>query len=119
MSALRTALEIARDEDVAGFPFPIPPMTDPMGKHWDQPNRFDIEIDGTHAMMSQAVFEKLAEYSCSYPTGVYPGKMWKCHVGAHAQPPWPKEKLYWQLRWFGTHPDPKFVSNHSRLILIV
>jgi hypothetical protein len=34
-------------------------------------------LDQTHAVMEQAEFDALDEYSCSEPTGVVIGKMWK------------------------------------------
>jgi hypothetical protein len=33
--------------------------------------------------MTLAEFERLPEYSASYPTGTTPGKMWRRHDGAH------------------------------------
>ena len=57
----------------------IPLITDKMGRNWEQPNRDLIELDETHALMSWIEFDKLAEYSCSLPTGTYVGKMWKRH----------------------------------------
>lgn len=55
----------------------IPPITDPLGKHWQQPHRRFIELDDTHALMSEQTFKGLKEYSTSIPTGRYEGKMWK------------------------------------------
>jgi hypothetical protein len=77
MSELRTAVEVALDKLEAREP--IPKMTHPLSKHWEQPDRREIEIDATHAMMSQKAFEALHEYSCSQPSGVYEGKMWRRH----------------------------------------
>ena len=59
-------------------------MTDPMGRHWRQPPRERILIDDTHALMDLATFEQLSEYSCTIPTGVYPGKMWAGAMMAHS-----------------------------------
>lgn len=100
---------------------PIPPITDPMGQYWEQPNRFDIEIDDTHALMSQATCDALKNYAHSQPTGVYPGKMWKWHCKGgtswcSCQPGQPA-----CLHWFGPEFEmdgKKYVSNHSRIILI-
>ena len=89
-------------------------MTDPMGKHWDQPSRFDIEIDATHAMMSQATCDALKDYSHSQPSGVYPGKMWKLNNERL------QGSIQWWLRWFGhSEKGPEFCSNHARRIIIV
>lgn len=59
----------------------IPPITDPMGRNWGQPDSSLITLDKTHALMSMATFNRLAEYSASNPSGVYVGKMWKRHDG--------------------------------------
>lgn len=68
----------------------IPPITDPMGRHWDQPNRDKItDITESHATMSRTAFLELAEYSCSIPSGVYLGKMWKSRFADG-----------WYLRWY-------------------
>lgn len=67
----------------------IPPITDPMGKHWKQPKVEDILIDDTTAMMTQTTFNQLAEYSTSLPSGKYAGKMWKSR-GTDG----------WYLRWY-------------------
>lgn len=54
----------------------IPPITDPLGKHWQQPHRRFIELDDTHALMSEQTFKGLKEYSTSIPTGRYEGLVW-------------------------------------------
>ncbi len=98
----------------------IPPITDPMGRNWDQPAPKEILLDATHALMTRASFERLAEYSASVPSGVYPGKMWKRHDGAfdHAfrsrggQP-------VWMLCWYGlSEKGPGYCSINSRIILL-
>lgn len=53
----------------------IPPITDPMGRHWRQPSVASIALDDTHALMDDATFQALPEYSATRPSGVYPGKM--------------------------------------------
>lgn len=113
MSALRTSLDVALARAPA---HPIPPMTDPMGQYWDQPSRFEIEIDETHAMMTRETFDKLRNYSHSQPTGVYPGKMWKWHCPVHCNEP-----RAW-LKWFGESfikDGREFCSSGARQILIV
>lgn len=85
----------------------IPPITDPLGKHWQQPEIKEIEIDSTHALMSKKAFNELLEYSCSQPTKVYEGKMWKSKLGNK-----------WILHWFGKSDHPDFCSNNNRRILI-
>ncbi len=118
MSALATAYEKAEHRFVADKNA-IPPITDPMGKYWRQPDRHAILLDDTHAIMPQHVFDSLSEYNCSMPTGVYPGKMWKCHVGSYDSRV-KVEDRYWQLRWFGVHPTEleSLVTNNARTILI-
>ncbi len=87
----------------------IPPMTDPRGKHWDQPSLDEVLVDDKHAVMSRAAFRKLYEYSTTVPSGVYPGKMWRAEHSGH----------HW-LRWFGVVPgNPDVCSNNQREILIV
>ena len=96
----------------------IPEMTDPMGKYWDQPSRRLIEVDTTHALMSQRTFEQLCNYSGSIPSGVYVGKMWRRHDGLFDSR-CPVEERRWMLCWYGPDKDPKLCSIHRRLILIV
>ncbi|MGI2183387.1 hypothetical protein ACRN9F_14210 [Shewanella oncorhynchi] len=84
----------------------IPPMTNPMGKGWTQPKPCDIELDDTHALMSKSDFDRLPVYSWSYPSGVYPGKMWAAKVDTG-----------FQLRWFGNDENGRCQIN-SRSVLI-
>jgi hypothetical protein len=94
----------------------IPPITDPMGKYWNQPDRRRILVDDTHAIMSQRDFDALHEYSCSTPTGVYPGKMWKRNNNAYTTP---RQQPEWWLVWFGfSDKGPQWCSNNFRRILI-
>lgn len=58
-------------------PRTIPPMTDPLGKYWEQPSLDEISFSLIYAWMTPATFEKIKHYQTSYPTGVYAGKMWK------------------------------------------
>ena len=92
-------------------PNKIPLMTHPYGAHWEQPDRSEIQLDDKTATMSQSTFDQLAEYSCSYPTGVYEGKMWKAEVKAGSR------KIF-VLRWYGESNDPDKCSNHQREIVI-
>lgn len=86
----------------------IPPMTDPLGRYWDQPNVSEVLIDDTHALVSRSAFDKLNQYDTSIPSGVYPGKMWKC-----------RQRGVMYLRWYGLADDPNFCSNHHRILLVV
>lgn len=96
----------------------IPLMTDPMGNHWDQPDVVAIEVDDTHALMSRQTFEKLPEYSCTFPSGVYPGKMWRRHDGVHDPRCKPSDRR-WLLCWYGfSDMGEGYCSTNSREILI-
>jgi len=83
-----------------------------MGKNWVQPNLEDIEIDDTHALMTKRVLDQLADYSCTNPSGVYPGKMWRRRKDYH------DESKGWFLCWYGISEKPDFCSNHVREILL-
>lgn len=86
----------------------VPPMTDPLGRHWEQPNRDEILIDDTHAVMTEATLNKLHNYSASTPSGVYHGKMWRGECDGS-----------WFLRWWGQSDKPDMCSGNQRPILIV
>lgn len=88
----------------------IPPMTDPDGENWPQPQADNILIDDHHALMTQSDFNQLVDYSHSVPSGVYPGKMWKTTAQGGRQFLW----------WFGEHPGRDDIcTNNRREILIV
>lgn len=57
----------------------LPPMTDPLGRHWHQPRnlRDVVKLHDTHAVVPEGVFLSLSRYDSSLPTGVYPGKCWR------------------------------------------
>lgn len=87
----------------------IPPMTDPLGRHWQQPAAEGILIDDTFAVMDSQTYRALAEYSGSVPSGVYPGKMWKAVTQDGRK----------FLRWYGTVEDRNDIcSCNAREILI-
>lgn len=92
---------------------PIPPITDKLGQYWDQPDRQNILVDAKCAVMSQATFDKLRNYTASRPTGTYVGKMWRALY---------VEKGKWFLCWFGFDdqepPRPDYVTINYREILI-
>lgn len=98
----------------------IPPITHPLGQHWDQPSTSSILIDDTHALMTRETFNALHEYSATFPTGVYEGKMWKRHDGVFDSKFRARGGVpTWKLVWFGYCDDPNAVSNNCRDILIV
>ena len=120
MSALQTSIEKAMAIPVAikkAIPAfdknTIPPITDKMGKYWEQPDVQKILIDDTYALMSQQDFDKLHDYSHSQPSGVYPGKAWKSKM-AVAGP----KRFAWYLCWFGISDNPTRCTNNYRAILI-
>lgn len=88
----------------------IPPITDPLGRSWKQPNPERILLDATHAVMDRTTYDALLTYSTSVPSGVYPGKMWKAVFSDGTA----------DLRWFGIVPGrPDVCSNNHRAILVV
>ena len=115
---MKTALEIATAR--ADALEPIPPITDPLGRYWEQPRRQDIEIDDEHAIMTRATFDALHEYSCSAPSGVYPGKMWRRHNGIHDRVFLSRGgKPEWCLCWFGPSPrGADYCQTNTRRILL-
>lgn len=85
----------------------IPPITDPRGRLWDQPNQEDILVDDKVAVMGKSTLGKLREYSVTIPTGAYAGKMWKSrYVGG------------WVLRWY-SDAQGETLTIHSRPILLL
>jgi hypothetical protein len=85
----------------------IPPMTDPLGKHWQQPA--DIRhapMDGEHVLLTKSQIDALPEYSSSYPSGTYDGKCWKREGDG-----------FWWLCWYYPNPKPNTISIGSRIII--
>lgn len=101
----------------------IPPMTDPLGRHWRQPDTDNFVLDDTHVIMSQRDFDSLSDYSHSYPSGVYHGKCWKTRISVTLTCKETQRQTLgwtdrWQLRWYGPHEDPKLCSINHREIII-
>jgi hypothetical protein len=88
---------------------PIPPMTHELSRHWKQPPREAILVDETHALMELGTFEQLAEYTLTDPSGVYPGKMWRCD----------SHKGWWALCWYGPLDAADCCCVYSRKIAIL
>lgn len=113
-NTISTPLKSAAEKALENIPIVpvknvIPPITDPMGKYWEQPAVSELTIDDTHALMSKESFDRLSDYSRSQPTGCYPGKMWK--IG--------DDKGNWVLVWFGySEKGHDWCSNNYRKILI-
>lgn len=94
-----------RDELVFESADFIPKMVHPLGKYWNQPYLSNIRLRGDFAVMNKYCFDLLSEYSSTFPTGAYEGKMWKRKV-----------EDGWRLVWYGKHPDPDMVSiNHKQI----
>jgi len=87
-----------------------PELDSPYGPGaWKQPDRTQVLIDETHALMTKAVFESLAEYNTTMPSGVYSGKMWRQSNGAHE----------WLFCWYGPTTDREKCSVNSRKVIFV
>lgn len=88
----------------------IPPMIHELGQYWKQPETGQVLIDDTHALLTEAEFNMLADYSASMPSGVYDGKMWKCLD---------REALGWLLCWYGPSTKPDHCSVNTRKIILL
>lgn len=91
--------------------FKIPVMDDPLGKYWDQPK--DIRrapMDATHVILRPGQVRELSEYSAPWPTGVYPGKCWRCIESK------PDRHL---LVWYGPETDTGMCEIMFRELLSV
>lgn len=86
---------------------PIPPITDPLGRHWSQPDRSEISVSSNFAKMTRATFAKLPCYDSTLPTGVYDGKMWAR-----------RQSNGTLLCWFGPADDPTKCSLNTRKIIL-
>ncbi len=91
---------------------PIPPITNPLGQYWEQPDQAQWLFDDTHVVIPACDLRKLESYDCTMPSGVYEGKMWqrrehKCVGGRHL------------LVWYGSHPEPGTCGIYFREILAV
>lgn len=80
---------------------------------WTQPQRENITVDDTHALMSEYDLSLLSDYSHSQPSGVWVGKMWRKQIYDLNVP-----TGIWKLCWFGIEDDPGYLTNHYREILI-
>lgn len=98
----------------------IPPMTHELSSGWYQPDHRRFLFDESHVLMRRWEFEELMEYSCSQPSGVYDGKMWKRHNGIYDQRFLAGGGVpEWLLCWFGPSDDPDCCSTFTRKILLV
>lgn len=65
---------------MAIFTAKLPLMDDPLGRSWShKPDLRDrVVIYETHATISERDWQSLPRYESSLPSGVYPGKAWRC-----------------------------------------
>lgn len=105
----------------------IPPMVNPLGRHWSQPKVSEIKVlNDKECEMSQKAFNELSDYTASQPSGVYAGKMWKAQKMKEGTPlrgrtllaQLEPEELEWHLCWFSYHGDPNVCTNNQRRIII-
>ena len=87
----------------------IPQMTDPLGRHWRQPDDIrEAPIDDKNVLLSSRQIAGLADYSSSYPSGTYDGKCWK-REGEDC----------WYLCWYEPHAMLGHIGIGYRIILEV
>ena len=103
---------------------PVPPITDPMGRGWEQPDRLKMVFDSKTVIMSREDFNKLYEYSTSNPTGCYLGKMWKRQnyniIKGDDDEDVIKWLHTWKLCWFDlSSKGDKWCSTETREIIIL
>lgn len=99
----------------------IPEITDPLGKHWDQPHDIrEAPMDGDLVLLTPRQFEALSEYSASMPSGVYPGKCWKREEYERDEEGHIIRTGRWWLGWYGdSSKGPGWCSNNWRKIEVV
>lgn len=69
-------------------------MLHPLSRHWDQPERSKLFFLNEEVVgMTDETWQELSEYSCSTPSGVYAGKMWKSI-----------DRDGWWLCWYSDSP---------------
>lgn len=58
----------------------LPAMTNQLGRHWRQPKglRDRVGLFGGHATICERDWLELPRYETTNPSGVYPGKAWRC-----------------------------------------
>jgi hypothetical protein len=92
----------------------IPLMTDPLGRHWDQPRDIrEAPMDDKHVLLTARQIAGLCDYSRSYPSGIYDGKCWKRYGEDQDQ------GHFWYLCWYQPHAEPGKIGIDFRIILNV
>ncbi|TWI65193.1 hypothetical protein IP91_02600 [Pseudoduganella lurida] len=85
----------------------IPLMTDPLGRHWQQPADIrEAPMDDMHVLLTPRQIDGLLDYSRSYPSGTYDGKCWK-REGEDC----------WYLCWYEPHAQAGKIGIGYRTIL--
>ncbi len=106
----------------------IPALEAEEAKHCPkQPHPAHVLTNATHAVLRQADFDGLSDYSATNPTGVYPGKMWKRHDGIYdAEFRASGGQPEWLLCWYGhcsgntcVQPCDKHCSVNSRKLIVI
>lgn len=89
----------------------IPPMTHPLGKHWNQPQDIrQAPMDDKHVLLTPRQVHELPEYSASIPSGVYEGKCWKLIM---------RDNTHWLLWYANKDKDKDNCTINKREILIM
>lgn len=85
-------------------PWRIPPMTNPLGRHWRQPKnlRDRVGLFFGHATITERDWQALPRYDSTMPSGVYAGKVWRCRS---------------HLCWFGPERDGGCVVGYLRALV--
>jgi hypothetical protein len=91
----------------------IPKMHHPLSSQWDQPRTCDLLVDDYHALMTEETLKQLPNYSASYPTALYEGKMWRSirPMGIYDE-----DWLHWVTE---DNPVHTKVNIHHRLIILI
>ncbi len=91
---------------------PIPPITNELGRYWEQPDASQWLFDDTHVLLPVKDLRYLHSYDSTMPTGVYGGKMWQRQESPRAG----KRHL---LVWYGPSEKPGSCGIYFREILVI
>lgn len=91
---------------------PVPPITEPLGRYWEQPDPTNWLFSPTEVLMPAADLLLLSDYSYSQPSAVYEGKMWRLRN-------FPERDPNWYLHWWGPSENPQMCRNHVRKIITI
>lgn len=105
----KASLPVTSEADSNTNLCPVPPITCELGRHWEQPNPQNFVWDNDCVAMTKQDYEQLHTYDCTNPTGIYEGKMWKCHRG---------DKCY--LKYVADCPgEPDYCTIHSIELIVI